>query len=199
MAGSEPFTDHELFNLIATGDEAAFKALYHRYGPLLLPTVSGIIKSESLARDVVQEVFLRVWLNRDMLEEIQSPKAWLFRISYYQAYTHLRKKGVYDKHQEKFAYEQPGVTSEDIVEFSIQARDTGRLIKEAISALSPQERKIYILSREKDMKIAEIAEQLDLSVQTVKNTLYRALKSIRAYLSRHGVIISLELLYCLMF
>jgi len=71
------YTDSQLFSRIAAGDEEAFATLFHRYTPQLSPFLVSIVKSEADAREILQETFLKCWLNRDKLDGVDNPGAWL--------------------------------------------------------------------------------------------------------------------------
>lgn len=145
-----------------------------------------VTKIESVAEDILQETFLKLWISRDKLVEIENPRAWILRIAYHQAFTFLNKKAIHQKAVDSLAGKaKPGLLRSETEE-AIAVKSLERLIRQAISALPGQPKKVYQLSRDAGLKIPEIAEQLNLSEQTVKNTLSRALKSIREYVEKAG-------------
>jgi RNA polymerase sigma-70 factor (family 1) len=175
-----------LLLLISEGDEEAFRQLFHYYSPLLYPMILKVIKVENVTHDIIQDTFLRLWLNRDKLPEIENPKAWILRIAYYRAFTFLRQKSIHQK-ATGLIVERDGLSTlrndtEELVSF----RQTTALIKKAVYSMPDRQKKVYQLSRENGYKIDEIASELNLSKQSVKNTLGRALKFIREYLIRSG-------------
>lgn len=175
--------DKELFRLIAAGDEAAFRRLFHIYVPKLLPTVQHLTKNAAITEDILQEAFLKLWLNRDKLPEIDNPRSWLLKIVYYQCFSYLRRQSIHDKALGVIAERQaPETGMEDEMAFNTLLR----VVNEAVQQLPPQAKRIYQLSREKGLKIGEIAEQLNISPNTVKNSLVRSLQSIRQYIERAG-------------
>lgn len=184
-----PDTEKILFLQIAGGDEAAFRELFHRYAPILRPLIFKLTSTEHIIGDILQDVFFKIWLSRDKLPEIENPRSWILRITFHDCFGYLRKAEVRRRNQLT-----AGESTAD-ENWQLEFRETSRLVNEAVSALSPQAQRIYLLSRRDGLKIAEIAEQLHLSVQTVKNTLTRALKSIRDYLEQHGVFLPLLLLW----
>ncbi len=165
----------------------------------MVSVITAIVQCESAAKDLIQEVFLRVWLNRDQLPDIELPRAWIFRIAYFQSYSWLRHKKVRDRAAAWLRDGQSPVEINQTADVLLSMHETGKLILEAIDQLTPQAQKIYRLSREQNLKPAEIAAQQGLSVQTVKNTLSRALKSIREYLGLRGVFIPIFLIWCWLF
>lgn len=185
---------HELalFRQIAMGDEAAFASLFHLYVPKIKPVITQIIRVEGPEKDIIQEIFLGIWLGREKLNEVAVPHNWIFKMVYFRCYTWLQRQGTRNKAVHILGLENPLVSN--FTEENLSFSETAMLVKQAIQQLPPQAKKIYTLSRESGLKIAEIAHQLDLSPQTIKNSLVRSLKSIREFLIEHGVILPLLLL-----
>jgi len=186
--------DRELFNLIAGGDERAFKQLYYEYLPRIQPLIAAIIRLDAPVKDIVQEIFLRIWLNREKLTEIQDPKAWIFKIAYFQSFTWLRRQTVKQRSREVLVAQASNNTGNPVEEYT-SVQEIGRLVRQAILSLAPREQLIYQLSREEHLKIQEIANRLEISPNTVKNTLVRALKKIRKALEEKGVFLPAVLLW----
>jgi RNA polymerase sigma-70 factor (family 1) len=181
---NNPANDHALLSLIAEGDEKAFAALYRLYVPQLLPFINSLVRSDAVADEIIQETFLRIWIGRDKLTNIEEPRAWVFRIAANISYTHLRRTIKERSIIKSIANSQ--IREEDEVQDLAQASEMAALIRQAIDQLPAQRKKIYRLSREKGMTIPEIAEALGLSKSTVKNTLVTSLQSIREYLRENG-------------
>ena len=188
MPDQSLYTDKDLFLQISEGDQDAFKDLFNRYVTKLYPYILEVIKSPSGADDIIQDCFIRIWLNREKLDTIQNPSSWIFKIVLNECYNVLRRKlteskvlGVIEEeHFNRDQYDQQ----------DIQYTQTKRFIAEAIELLTPQRRKIYDLSRVNGLKVGQIAQELDLSVSTVKNTLSAALTSIREHLATKGIVYS---------
>lgn len=172
-----------LFARIAGGDEEAFRKVFHFYMPSFFSMIVQVTRSASVTEDIIQETFLRLWIHRDQLPEIRNPRAWLLRIAYLQAFTWLRDQKIHLKAVARIAASEKNT---DDTEQLMAFRDTAALIKKAVEELPGQQRTVYRLSREKGYKTGEIASQMGLSEQSVKNTLVRALRSIRDYLEKAG-------------
>lgn len=179
-------TDKALFQLIAEGDEAAFRELFHAYLPQLQPLVMHLTKTASVTEDVIQETFLRVWLSRDKLPGIENPRSWLLRIVFYQCFTWLRRRAVHYKALDAMAQGQEESELRSTTEEAVAYSAMLRLVSEAVQQLPAQAKRIYLLSREKGLRIPEIAEQLGLSPNTVKNSLVRSLQAIRKHMEASG-------------
>lgn len=183
--------EKELLLLISEGDEGAFKKIFHLYGDLVHANIYTIIKEQAATKDLVQDTFLRVWLYRDKLPGIENFKAWLLRISYNRTFTHLheiqtQQKGT-SRYAEKYGVHDLRDTTDEAVQFNLLSN----IIREAVHKLPPQQKKIYQLSREHGLKISVIAEQLNLSESTIKNTLGRALQALRQAIEKAGFAILL--------
>jgi RNA polymerase sigma-70 factor (ECF subfamily) len=184
-----PLADDSLPGRIAAGDEEAFAHFYRAMVPQLRPFIYSITASDALVEEVIQESFLRFWLNRDKLPGILDPKAWLFKITANICYT-LFQRAVTEKKALNVVEERLDVRNPEATE-RVQLSFLKIALQEGVSRLSPQRKKVYQLSREQGLSIAEIADHLDLSIQTVRNTLSASLESLREHLARQGYSISL--------
>lgn len=182
------YNERELAHQIAEGDETAFEELFYHYSSKLRSHLFSLLKSATVVEDVLQETFLSVWLNRDKLPEIQNIGAWIYRIASNSCYNHLRR----NIREEKKITVLERKDFEDIRE-QLDFNEVNRIIQEAISLLSPQRKKIWNLQRNRGMKQAEIAEHLQLSLSTVKNTMTQSLEFIRQHLKKKGYTLPLVL------
>ncbi|MDO6429355.1 sigma-70 family RNA polymerase sigma factor [Flavitalea sp. BT771] len=174
-----------LFQQAAEGNEQAFGALFNLFLPRLYPFIIKLTRSESAVQEIIQETFIKAWLNRDKLAEMENPGGWLFRVASNKCYDHLRARVLNDKFFKPITTdpEQQNAPHE-----WLDAKELMRLVGEAVHTLPAQRKKIYLMSREQGKTIPEIAAALQISPHTVKNALVTSLKLIREYLARHGVI-----------
>ncbi|PWV57018.1 RNA polymerase sigma factor [Chitinophaga sp. S165] len=190
------YSDKELFRLISEGDENAFRQLFHIYVPQLQPLARHITKTDAVAEDIIQETFLKLWISRDKLPEIENPRSWLLKIVFHQSFSYLRRQAVHDK---AMGILGAGEAGQDLFtpEINLAYTTMVKLIGDAVQQLPPQAKRIYQMSREKGMKIPEIASALALSPSTVKNSLVRSLQTIRNYLQQAGHLLPFLLLWLL--
>ena len=172
--------DRVLFSQIASGDETAFRTLYHRYNAVLARAVMKLLRSETAAAEVLQEVFLKVWLQRDTLVNIENPGGWLYTLASNYSLTLLRQYAREKKHTQ----ELPEEDIQDYQDLSekFYAKELQGIIKHAIEALPASRREVFLLSMVDGKSRREIAETLAISEHTVKNQLLAARKFIREYL-----------------
>lgn len=182
----QPINFHEeqlLFQRIAKGDEEAFATIFHDYTSRLFLIVVKLLKSESDAEEVIQNVFLKLWLQRENLPQIQNPGAWLNRLASNEALDFLRRKATRHKYLRTV---DKAEANDDELHHALDAKELNRLIWEAVEKLPPARQEIFRLSRQEGKSRDEIAEQLGLSKHTVKNQMASALKFIQVYIEKNG-------------
>lgn len=180
MDRENTYSDDLLFRQIAEGNEAAFTEVFKRYTPRLYAYILRIVKNEQLAREFVQETFLRLWVHRDKLREIHLPGSWLFRIAANLAVEYLRREAIRNNLQDKvYARMKPG---EFGVTEAVEEREMAGIIRRAVDSLPEKRKEVYLLSREAGLSHQEIADQLGIAVTTVKTHIGLALQAIREQL-----------------
>jgi len=183
------YNEKELLQRIAQGDERAFFTFYDHYSALLRPFLLKYTRVENDVEEIVQETFIKIWVNRDGLEKVENPKAWVFKIAS-RTYLNYLKKATREKKRNLIA--GSGSAVETITPFERTAvGEISAAIKQAVSSLSEQKKRVFNMSREQGLMPMEIAEKLNMPVGTVKNQLSAALKEIREHLiaSGHGPVL----------
>ncbi|HVV06835.1 MAG TPA: sigma-70 family RNA polymerase sigma factor [Puia sp.] len=178
-------SDQELSCLIAGGDELAFRELYHRLLPYLKGMGMKLLKSEDRVAEVLQESLIRLWVHREKLYAVEAPRAWVFRIFSNECFRYLKKYGLPPVRLELL----PESTLPEAAggpEQRYELRETRHIIRDAVRSLSPRQREIYQLSRERGLKVSEIAAELGLASKYVKKTLMTALHNVRQQLLKSG-------------
>lgn len=190
MAVHELYLDKESLSRIAEGDEQAFTILVRSVGPSLEPAVFKWVQDEEAVKEVLQETFLRVWLHRDQLPQLEQPVHWIFRVASNECFTWLNKQALRRRKLREWQQQSSsGATGDPL--HALDGKETERLILQAVEHLPEQKRLIYRMSREQGLKTSEIADQLQLSHGHVRNSLSSSLQFIREYLKAAGKIIAL--------
>ncbi|GGH61078.1 RNA polymerase sigma-70 factor (ECF subfamily) [Filimonas zeae] len=188
--------EKELLQQIAGGDEAAFGRLFSLVVPVLQRSVLKLVASEEGMQEVIQETFIRVWLNRDKLPELDKPVHWLFRVASNESLTYLRKKALQKRHLNVYAGGGGEKSAEEEQASALMTlKETSLLVQQAVNRLPPQRQLIYRMSRNEGLKNSEIAEKLGVTDSHVRNTLVMALQSIREYLAAAGKVVPLMALF----
>jgi RNA polymerase sigma-70 factor (family 1) len=183
-----PFLHDEkaLLQQIAQGDEAAFSILFYAYLGNLQPFIMKLTHSAVDTEEVIQETFIRLWMSRDKLVEVQTLHAWIYTIAANECYKFLKKKSSREHGLSDLTRVDTSFVGDQSALHALQLKEVNHLIKEAVSQLPQRRRRIYQMSRDEGMKIPEIAAALRISPHTVKNTLVSSLGFIRKYLVAKG-------------
>jgi RNA polymerase sigma factor (sigma-70 family) len=174
----------ELLRSVSQGDERAFTTLYNHYHQRLGIHIYCITKSTELAEEIVHDVFLKIWLNRELLAEIENFPVYLYVVSKNAALNCLKK----------VAREKATTTDLDMVTDQVQLAETADedyrylLIDEAIDRLPFQQRQAYLLSRHERLTYSEIALRMGLSKETIKKYLQISTDSISNYIRKRLII-----------
>jgi RNA polymerase sigma-70 factor (ECF subfamily) len=169
--------DQQELLALKQGSEHAFEMLFRKYYQPLCNYAYSFLNDRDEAEEVVQAAFIGVWDKRQLIEIQSSLKAYLYRMVRNSCLNVLKHEKVKQAHAKlqmadgEPAYEQSMLSSE------LQGK-----IHEALKALPEQCRIVFQLSRFEELKYAEIAEQLGISVKTVENQMGKALKIMRGQL-----------------
>jgi RNA polymerase sigma-70 factor (family 1) len=188
-------TEKVLLEQVASNDEKAFKVLFNLYNQRLYQYITCIIKSQQVAEELVLDVFMKIWLGKELIIQIENFEAFIFRVAHNKAIDFLRSVAKDPKFQDLMWYEMHGVTG-DRADSSILQHEYETKLREAVELLSPQRKKVYVLSRQMEMTHDQIAVHLGLSKRTVNNHIFEAQRLIRTYLSDSFDIAFLMLLAC---
>lgn len=168
--------ENELILLLKQSNKDAFTTLYNRYWKQVYNFSRLYLTSQSVAEEVVQEVFIKVWESRDFVREEDNFKGLLFIITRNLIFN-LHRKSV----NEDFYRMTVLSAMEDSydIEEEIETKNLSEYIDLLIAELPPRRREIFILSRKENKSYKEIALLLDISEKTVENQISEALKYLR--------------------
>ncbi len=171
-----------LLRQIARHDEKAFKALFEAYQARLYHYIIHIIKSREAAEEMVIDVFLKIWQQRESLDEIESFDAYLFRIAFNKSIDFLRRAARSPEIKD-LIWQEIQLAGDLPSDAPVLIKEYEGKLNEAIGLLPPQQQLVFRLSREKNFSHSDIAKQLQLSKNTVSNHISTSLRFIRAYLA----------------
>lgn len=169
------------------GSYKAFQLIYDEYADRLYSFVLRQLRNRTLAQDIVQDTFMRLWINRKQLNCFGNLQGFIFTIAKYRVIDHFRQQMAQPEFVEfvgQCNQRQTEISPEDIMLYD----EFLNHVAAAKGKLTPRERQIYELSRERNMSISDIASHLGISEQTVKNHLTAALRILRNELSGLAVI-----------
>ena len=175
--------EKKLLEQIARGEESAFRTIFDRHWDRLYHYLLAITKSRQIAEEIAADVFLKLWIGRELLPEIHYLEAFLLRVARNKAIDFLEEVARNTRYQ-KLIFEtirQPNMPAADD---QLLNKESQGLLAEVLDTLSPRRRLVFTLHRIEGMSHKEIAEQLNLSHQTVKNTMADAQRAIRSVFKR---------------
>lgn len=161
-------------------DEAAFKEFFFLFQPSIFYYLFKFVYNRGTAEDLTQETFIKFWLNADRLDLSLSGKAYLYKIAHNLAINHTKRtpKNLAYESDEINTYSRSGKSDMDYV-FLLDD------YQKAVSSLPERCRAVFTLCRFDGFEYSEIAEILDISLQTVKNQMSKALAVLRKRLQAH--------------
>ncbi|MBX2923820.1 MAG: RNA polymerase sigma-70 factor [Chitinophagaceae bacterium] len=193
MPADPIYNELRLLQQLSAGSEEALKYLFNRYYDKLFRYVAVFIKSDQVAEELVMDVFMKIWLGRDMVIHIENMDAFLFRVAKNKAIDFLRSAARNDG-LKQLLYDRIDMIASERSDTALLVQEYEEKIREAINLLSPQRKKVYLVSREEELTHDEIAERFGISRHTVNNHIVMARQFIRHYLARNMDIAFLVLL-----
>jgi len=166
------------------GDSNAFQELYDQYHQPLYHYVLRFVKSPALAEDVLQDVFLKIWEIRSRIDPELSFKAYLYRISRNSVFKLLKKIAI-DENLRVQVLKQFSQSVAD-ADLKVLWQQYEELLHAAINRLPPQRQKVFRLCREEGKTYEEVADELGISRNTVKEHMVLAMKLIREHIDQYG-------------
>lgn len=164
--------------MVADGDEAAFTQLYLHFGKKLIQFAVSLVRSKEIAEELVEDVFVKLWANRQHIKEIENLTVYLYVSVKNKALNALSHKA-YELVAAPFDYLDTSVNdfAPDPYDLMITAEMMGRM-RRAIDSLPPRCKIIFKLIRENGLKYKEVAEILNISVNTIDVQMAIAVKKI---------------------
>ena len=189
MTALTKLTDEQLVALLRKGDQQAFTEIYNRYAENLAGFAAAKLYNLDDARDLLHDLFVKLWENREQLYITSNLQSYLFGITRHRIIDKIRKNIT----REEYASVAQSLTQvyQQSIDKQVEAGELQQTIRKSVDKLPPRVKEIYKLSREEGLSNHEIAEKLSLSEQTVRNQLSIALKQLRKSLDGFTTIVFL--------
>jgi RNA polymerase sigma-70 factor (ECF subfamily) len=179
VTGRDIHINKDLLLRVAAGDESAFVILFDTFKHYIYAAAYKLSDSHLVAEEVVQEVFLKVWIRRISLEEVTHFKAWLFTIARNETFDMMKRMA--KEELQKAGWKQSAPPALQYADELLLNKEYESIMLEAISMLPPQQYKVYELVKTKGLSREYAATILNLSPETVKAHLSQAMRKIRSY------------------
>lgn len=176
---------HNYLELLANGDQPAFRRLFERYSDRIYGVAVAYTKSHTLAEEAVQDVFLKLWTKRASLPAVNQLESYIFILTRNHMLNVLRNIA----RERAFIREQLLAGDEAGPPAPVSAiirKQSLEILEEALLQLPAQQRAVFRLTQEQGISLNDAAAELGLSRNTVRNHLARAMAFIRAYVKKQG-------------
>ncbi len=186
IAPLQSSSEAELLLRTANGDDKAYRQLFDEYQPLLLSFVFRITRNMAETEEMVQDIFLKLWMTKETLAEVKNFKNYLFILSRNRALNFIDMEMRRQRKQQAFEKS----AAENANQSEPDTEDANRpyhLIDEAIQRLPSQQQSAWLLSRHEGLTYEEIAVKMGLSKKTVKNYIRIATDSMKEYISANNL------------
>lgn len=173
--------DIVLLEKIANDDELAFGSLFDAWYDRLKSFGNKFLTSREIVEEVIQNVFVKIWLHRKELKKIQNIESYIYTVTRNEMINALKKELREKVNQKKWRFDN---LSSPFTELRDSSDDPTleSMLEEAVQQLPEQQQKVYVLQKVHRLSQQQIASQLHLSAGTVKKHLQLATKSIKVYL-----------------
>ncbi|HRZ98728.1 MAG TPA: RNA polymerase sigma-70 factor [Paludibacter sp.] len=172
----------EMMKRLSKGDEEAFTQLFYTYSDKLFGFLYNLLRSRTIAEDIVQNVFLKIWQKRTEFSDVENIPGLLFKIAQNEAVDVMRKQSRETLGIECQAVEETKSEKNEIMD-GILETELNTILSEAVDQLPLQQKRVYQLHKEQGIKHADIAQQLNLSVSTIQSHMKLAVGNIQKYIS----------------
>lgn len=176
--------DKDLMIQLRNANEAAFRQVFDKYGKKVYQYILHYVKVGVEAEDITQNVFLRIWEKRGLLDPEKSFEGFIFTISYRAVMDHFRAHP--KRFQSMFSVDLLNDTFVSTVgaDALLNHHQLESIYQQALQALPPKRKEIFLLSRHGGLTNRQIAEQLGISIKTVENQMTAALTFLKTFFSR---------------
>ncbi|MBB5050621.1 sigma-70 family RNA polymerase sigma factor [Afipia massiliensis] len=184
MSATHATSDEVLIGRIAQGDRLAMQVLYGRHHVRVFRFSLRLVRNESIAEDLISEVFLDVWRQAGKFEGRSAVSTWLLAITRFKALSALRKRKDAELDDETAAAIED---TSDNPEVTAAKKDTSNALRNCLTALSPEHREIVDLVYYHEKSVEEVAEIVGIPENTVKTRLFYARKKLAELLKAAGI------------
>lgn len=181
------FSDEELLQQLASGDSGALEILMRQYYAVLCRFAEKFLPDASLAEDVAQESFIKLWKSGKSFDSLVALKAWLYAITRNGCLDMIRNRHRLHQRHLRAVIPDEEVTQPAIGEI-IRAESVA-LIYEVVQALPKKMQEVFLLSYRDGMTVSQIAAHLGIKLKTVKKRKYKVLVALRGRFDKHHSIL----------
>ncbi len=193
---SELIIDEDWLKQLSEGTNEAYEKLFATYWPRIYSLVHMLVKSDIQAEDLTQDIFIKIWNNKEELPQIRNLDAYIYTVARNASLDFLKKRVLVTDNLENLIIN----LRDDALgpEQQLVYKDLKNCLRDGIDALPVNIREVFILSRYEGLSHEEIATQLGISVYTSKTYVVRGLKALRLYIRHHAQVQSILLAFLIL-
>ncbi|WP_455636105.1 RNA polymerase sigma factor [Parabacteroides sp.] len=173
------------------GSYKDFTKLYELYVSRLYAFALGLTHSDVLAKDIVQETFVKVWIRREQIDLDMSFRSFLFTMAKNQLLNEFRRQANGPLFLEDIVFNESGEEGETYIERKLSFEEFNHRLELAKQKLSPRQRELFELNKEQGLSIGEIAAKMSVTEQSIRNQISQALHVLRKELGSYAILFSL--------
>jgi RNA polymerase sigma-70 factor (family 1) len=177
----EQSNEDKLLKLVSAGDQQAFRQVFHVHAPRVYGFALKLTRSQILAEEIVQDVFVKLWIHRESLTGIQHLQAYLHTLTRNHTLNVLKRIAL--EETAKAVLKRRTTEAHFETEETVNFRESQSRLNRAIDQLPPQQRTVYSLCQNEGLKYEEVAQRLNISRLTVKTHMQQALRALKAHFS----------------
>jgi len=185
MALNPLVNEKELLQCLCHGDEQSFEVIYRHYIDAIYRRLLYLVKSEELAEELAQDIFMRIWDKRACIDTEKSFRSYLYSIAQNLVTDYYRRLAVDRKLQQHLI--STTTESYNPIDLHYQAEGERHLLHKAIDCLPEQRRKVYTLVKLEGKSYEEVSELLGISASTIRDHIVKGTKAIRLSLLKNEV------------
>ncbi|MDR1344550.1 MAG: RNA polymerase sigma-70 factor [Tannerellaceae bacterium] len=174
-------TDKQTLYSLRKGNVTAFEAVYKRYGAWVYNFFNLLLPDKSMAEDLTQTVFLKIWERHADIRPDYNFEAYLFTIARNLISKEIERRLLDSRLREAVLHSNRDIDL--TTEQNIEAASLRRFVDRLVEQLPTERRRVYRMSREQHLSNKEISRQLSISEKTVETQLYRSLRFLKRQLS----------------
>ena len=179
--------DKYLTRYLKEGNYAAFETLFARYHDKFRHFIQAMVKDDDVADDISQNIFMKLWINHEKLDETLSLTAYLYVLSKYEIFNHFRML----RNRRTSALSQVGADISQIIQSPASStpfeeltfNELSKKVTDLIESMPPKRREIFKMSRFEHLTAKEISSKMGISPRTVEEHIHLALKDLKKNVS----------------
>lgn len=171
--------EEELIGLLKAGDERAFSVIYDRYKERLAGNLYKLLKSEELTKEILQDLFLKIWDTREQLDPGKSFRSYLFKIGGNMVNDYYRRAARDRNMRDKMILASTELYSH--IEEQLFTKENAEMLQRAVDQMPPQRRQVFTLCKLEGKSYKEVEQIMGINAKTINSHLFQANKFLKQY------------------